>query len=276
MQIWILADLNDHLALQVGAGLRQRYGRQAVQVVAPEALAMAPYWSHRLWQEEHTSPASSLHVESDIQLASGAWLRSRQVGAVFNRLVASAAPQFTASSQDDQVYAQAELNALWVSWLSGLRGQGVQVVNPAGYYGLSPNYSRLQWLDMAAQACLAILPQQVDSHRPHAGDYPQGVTLLAAGDQLVLPNGLEFSLDPDLPDKVKTLQETCACPLLEIRFVPVHQDLIQDHAEGYASHPASIKKQRLAWLVEQVNPFPRQANPAGLQAILALLGEAWR
>jgi hypothetical protein len=297
MQFLILTHPDDESALRIAALLRRRHGREAVGVVSAEALAMAPRVVHTLLA---SPPLPNLAVNTAIELVGGGLLLSGEMRVVFNRLRSSDAPHFSAALASDRLYASAEIGAFWVSWLAGLQAGGTAVINPAGRGGaLQPGFSRLEWLNLAAQAGLPVSEYRVDAAGLAVDEFAAGAAYapegtpaqkpaappqaapraeqrwLAAGgrtvalDALVLPllesgerraAAAHFTAALDgFAEKVSSLQAASACPLLELTFTA-----------GPLPGGREIEDLRLA----AINPFPFITQPEAIFAIVQMLEEA--
>lgn len=134
----ILAGPGDATADLVASLARSRYGAHAVCVVTPEQVALAPRWTHRVG--EHG-------VSTELVFRDGTAIGSDELAGVLNRVCYVQLPQFQKSRPDDVMYAQAELHALLVSWLAGLR---CPVINPATPHALSGvSLSAVRWRMLA-------------------------------------------------------------------------------------------------------------------------------
>jgi hypothetical protein len=255
MKFLILAETADTLALRVGAWLRREHGAAALGVISPETLALAPRFVYRQAPGEF-SP--ELHIEFEIELASGVQLCTGELGAVFNRLRPPDPPQFRGASPADRQYASAELSALWVSWLEALQSQGTLVVNPPARGALQPAYSRLEWLGLACRAGLPVAAAALgEAERLVRPGDPTMERWLAAGKRFVHLNepGVPAPDQTILPSAwaegglggLARLQALSNCPLVELSLV--------DGA------------------IAAIDPFPQASDPLAAAAIAGLLVE---
>lgn len=264
MQVLLLAHLEDRLALRVAASLRRRLGRQAVEIVSAEALALAEHWLHRLEQGSPEGGDNLLQVQSEIQLANGVWLRAGEIGVVFNRLRFAPAPQFASATEQDRDYASAELGALWLSWLASLQFSGVPVINPVGHGRLGVAHSRLAWLRLAAQAGLGVMPFRYTNTRAENLEKMGLRRCLAAGERAFWLEDPEQALHTQMAESIHALQHRSGCPLLEISFIA------QGFLEG-EGNPVDQLASEVGWAVVGVDPHPVDANRAGIAAIVDML-----
>ena len=268
MKILILAHLDDIGAQRVAARLRACLGRTAIEIIPAQSLAMAPRIVYTL---EGQGAGSGKSSSIAVQFAGGLELDAREYHTVFNRLHVCDAPQFSSAAQVDKDYANAELSALWVSWLFGLRSQGVRVVNPPLRGAFQPGYSRLEWLRLAALAGMPV--KKVHFPASPANELPAQVRWLAIGEKILpLPLVLPGSENPwietngwlagdDLlapgisKENILRLQALSNCPLLEIILI--------SNADG--SRPELV--------LSQVNPFPALLEDSGVEAVATFLGD---
>jgi hypothetical protein len=122
-------------------------------LVAPVELALAERWVHRV---------QGRVVRTTFTTRGGITIDSDTVVGVFNRLWMVPAPALQVRVEDRE-YAQAELHALVVSWLAGLR---CPVINPASPHALcgSP-LSPLRWHVLAHRAGLEPLAMRFTTSR---------------------------------------------------------------------------------------------------------------
>jgi len=267
----ILAHLDDETALLCAAMLRRMHGQDAVDVLSPEALAMAPRWIHTLTAAPQLTSPVGLQVNTEIALASGRLLTDEGIKVVFNRLRWADPPHFTSAAAIDRDYASAEMSALWVSWLAGLQDQGIPVINPPAHGGLQPSSNRLEWLKFAAEAGLPVVRIHVGGDGKPTGNSSGGLSILIAGEQILpfVSNSIgdvsEFqSVLKALQGELTALQKRTGCRLLELRIVP---------ATGTAD--GNLVDDPI-WRVAAVNPFPVVRDRAGIEAIVMMLEVAGR
>lgn len=144
MTLLILADA----ATDATAVRLFRLARETIPttLLAPVELALAEQWVHRV-----TGPA----VRTTFRTGTGLTVDSDSTIGVFNRLWIVPPPPRTAFGADDRGYAQAELQALVVSWLAGLECPVVNEASPHALCG-SP-LTALRWQVLAHRAGLETL-----------------------------------------------------------------------------------------------------------------------
>lgn len=151
----VLCSSSDPSGLWVHQGLKQ-LGVAPLELVLAEWLAYGTQWEHRL-------DASGAHLK--IALPDGRVLCSSRIRGAINRLVAPAPALAQRAAESDKDYAQAELQAFYLSWLHGLPGV---VVNRPTAVGLCGSwYHPSEW---AYRASLAGLP--VPTYRQSSHDAP--------------------------------------------------------------------------------------------------------
>jgi hypothetical protein len=151
----VLCSSSDPAGLWVYEGLRQ-LGVAPLELVLAEALAFGSRWEHRL-------DASGTHIK--IVLPDGRVLCSSRIRGAINRLLTPSPGIALQAVASDKDYAQAELQAFYLSWLKGLPGI---VVNRPTAMGLCGSWFHpSEW---AYRASRAGLPAPV--YRQSAHDVP--------------------------------------------------------------------------------------------------------
>ena len=146
MTLLILADVAaDATAVRLSVLANQT---MAATLVAPVELALAEHWVHRVQGRGHA-------VRTTVTTRAGITIDSDEIVGVFNRLWTVPLVVRAPSRAEDREYAQAEWQALVVSWLAGLR---CPVINPATPHALcgSP-LTALRWHVLAHRAGLESL-----------------------------------------------------------------------------------------------------------------------
>lgn len=138
----VIAEMNDHTAIQIYLGLKKNQQNQ-VHIVSPEEIILAKSWCHYLDDKQ---------VISKITLQNGTELYSDNLKVVFNRLRAVYVPHFQNAKEDDKEYATMEMHALLLSWLFSLT---CPVFNPVTAKGLGVHeHSLVVWSNLVQQAGL--------------------------------------------------------------------------------------------------------------------------
>ncbi len=146
----VLCSSSDPSGLWVHQGLKQ-LGVAPLELVLAEWLAYGVQWEHRV-------DASSTHLK--IVLPDGRTLCSSRIRGAINRLIAPSPAQRAAESDKD--YAQAELQAFYLSWLNGLPGV---VINRPTAVGLCGSwYHPSEWAYRASRAGLPAPTYRQSSH----------------------------------------------------------------------------------------------------------------
>jgi hypothetical protein len=152
----VLCDPSDVGALWAGLGLRSRV--PDVEIVSTEELGSALRFDLRL-------DRSFRSVQID--LADGRHISSTELSGVLNRLQTVPTGQLDRAAASERTYAQAELEALHVSWLAALECPVINRPKPHGLCGAFR--SDLEWAMLAAQAGLPVgsnLDNLDNLHRP--------------------------------------------------------------------------------------------------------------
>ena len=148
MAFLVLASPSDQTAIRVAALLKRRHGCDQIQLRTPAEITLAPHWKHRV---------ADAGTRTCIELHDGTELSGPVV--VFNRLQHLDTVPQRFGSVEDRDYAQAELSALVLSWLSGA---GRAVINRPSALGLAGGIRRpLVWQRLAQRAGLSTVPLHV-------------------------------------------------------------------------------------------------------------------
>ena len=148
----VLAHAHDEVARWVAAGL-EGVGHEQVLFVTDGDLAGAG-WEHRIGADD---------PEVSIRLRDGREIDGRQVRATVNRFAHIPPVLIERVAHADRDYAWQELSAVFVSWITGLRGP---VLNPPDVRGLAgPWRPPSEWLHLATSAGLETAPLEYDSAR---------------------------------------------------------------------------------------------------------------
>ncbi len=137
----VLCDASDVGALWAGLGLRSRC--PDVEIVSTEELGSALRYDLRLDQHHRTVR---------IDLADGRTISSAGLSGVLNRLQQVPAGQVGRAAGPERTYAQAEFEALHVSWLAALDCPVINRPRPHGLCGA--HRSSLEWAMLATRAGL--------------------------------------------------------------------------------------------------------------------------
>lgn len=138
----ILCSSSDASALWAYQGLKQ-LGLAPLHWITAESLAHARRWEHRLNSDDS---------QFKITLADGQKIDSTQIRGVINRLPAPSGWTAQQATPADQVYAQAELQAFYLSWLHALPGVVINRPTPLGLCG--PWMHASEWTLRASRAGL--------------------------------------------------------------------------------------------------------------------------
>jgi hypothetical protein len=253
--------MQDHGAAAVARAIAARRGDDAVWYVSAAELGRPRRWTH-------TVDASG-GVGGELVLASGRRLVSSGVGCVLNRILNLTPPGFARTDARERDYAAAEVQALLVSWLAGLRRP---VVHTPGGVGPLAARSRRQWLAGAVRAGVPVarelaatsarlVPKELQSTLVAVGpwrespgaagqpvearDLPTGGmwSILVAGDRVHGP------ADAALAGRCLQLARHAGCALLGLTF------------ENVAGRPILV----------DVDPFPRLLDETSVSAAADLL-----
>lgn len=139
--ILVLAHGHDHGASAVARTIAARRGADAVLRLSPSDLTRAG-WTHTI------SPRG--RVDGAVQPPSGHRLAPGGVACVLDRLTAIRPPAFARADDRERDYAAAEMQALVLSWLTGLRCPVIHAPGAAGAL------SRRQWFARAIRAGIPV------------------------------------------------------------------------------------------------------------------------
>jgi|SRR5271169_2494114 len=138
----VLCSSSDPSGLWVYEGLRQ-LGVAPLELVLAEWLGYGSRWEHRL-------DGSGTHLK--IVLPDGRVLCSSRIRGAINRLLAPSPGIAQRAAASDKEYAQAELQAFYLSWLNGLPGVVINRPTSVGLCG--PWYHPSEWVYRASRAGL--------------------------------------------------------------------------------------------------------------------------
>lgn len=138
----VLCSSSDPSALWAYEGLKQ-LGVTPLELVLAESLAYSSHWEHRLED-------SGTHLK--IVLPDGRVLCSSRIRGAINRLLAPPPGVAELAAACDREYAQAELQAFYLSWLHGLPGVVINRPTPNGLSGSW--YHPSEWVLRANRAGL--------------------------------------------------------------------------------------------------------------------------
>jgi hypothetical protein len=164
----VLCSASDASGVWAYEGLRQ-LGVGPIELVPSEHLAFGSRWEHRL---------QGSSTQFRVTLPDGRTLCSSRIRGAINRLLTPAAGMEQQAATSDREYAQAELQAFYLSWLQGLPGV---VINRPGSMGLcGPWFHISEWVCRASRAGLtAPLYRQTangTTERGYASLAPPGAT----------------------------------------------------------------------------------------------------
>ena|ERR1700678_1237868 len=148
----VLCSSSDPSGLWIYQGLKQ-LGVAPLELVLAEWLAYGAQWEHRL-------DGPSTHLK--IVLPDGRVLCSSRIRGAINRLIAPPAAQAQRAAESDKDYAQAELQAFYLSWLNGLPGV---IINRPTAVGLCGSwYHPSEWACRASRAGLPVPTYRQTGH----------------------------------------------------------------------------------------------------------------
>lgn len=156
----ILCSSSDASAQWAFQGLMQ-LGVTPLHLLTAESLASARTWEHRLGTQD---------TQLAITLANGVSIRSSQIRGVLNRLVAPSDFIARSATPDDRTYAQAEMQAFYLSWLHALPGTVINRPVPQGLSGAWMHTS--EWTLRASRAGLRTCRYR-QSARAHLASFSQ-------------------------------------------------------------------------------------------------------
>jgi hypothetical protein len=152
----VLCSSSDPSGLWAYEGLK-KLGVAPLELVLAEWLGYGSRWEHRL-------DGSGTHLK--IVLPDGRTLCSSRIRGAINRLLAPSPGLAQRAVATDKEYAQAELQAFYLSWLAGL--PGVVINRPVAVGLCGPWYHPSEWVYRASRAGL---PTQV--YRQSGEDAPE-------------------------------------------------------------------------------------------------------
>lgn len=163
-------------------GLKKR-GLEPVRIVLPDELTFGAEYVHRL---------SATSVDTELRLKGDQPIASHQISGVFNRLVEMPPEYLDLVGESDRDYIQEEFHAFFMSWMNSL---ACPVLNPPGAtYLFGEWYHVSEWLSLANQVGLPILPYVMSSHpEAKSGSALEGPapddrkTALVIGDHVIAP-----------------------------------------------------------------------------------------
>ena len=135
----------DRSSSEVARSVANHWGRAEVVTAGTVDLSTAT-WSHRVVDGR---------ASTRIRLRNGTLVDSETVGAVLNRVPTLSPSGFAGSTASDRAYADAEQQALFVSFL---RGCGSRVVNTVDGHGPLGLWSSLRWAALAHRCDLETWP----------------------------------------------------------------------------------------------------------------------
>ena len=175
----VLCSTSDPSGLWAYEGLRH-LGVAPVQLVLSEWLTQNTRWDHRI-------DRSGAHIK--IKLPDGTLICGSRVRGAINRLVGPHPMIAQQAASSDREYAQAELQAFYLSWLNALPGVVINRPTPVGLCG--PWYHASEWALRAGRAGLNVQRYRQSAHdapdKFYLPQVPEGVvarTFLALGAQI--------------------------------------------------------------------------------------------
>ncbi len=153
----VLCSATDASGLWAYEGLKH-LGVAPLELVLAESLAQpATRWEHRI-------DRSGAHIK--IALPDGRVLCGSRIRGAINRLTGPSPMIAQQAADSDREYAQAELQAFYLSWLNGLPGLVLNRATPSGLCGAWHHAS--EWAMLAGRAGLP-----VRAYRQSASDAPE-------------------------------------------------------------------------------------------------------
>jgi hypothetical protein len=261
-QVVILAHSGDTSAAAIAARVSAALGPKAVTVLRPEQLGLAT-WSHRV--------ISTGGATTELRWASGRHLRSSQIACLLNRMAYVPTPRFSKAPRKDREYADAELQALVVSWLAGL---GTAAINPVNSRAQARGtLSGRGWLALAAAQGLPVATFSLATAgrmiaKPPAGIvrlkqyWPGGfngpmpaeaglhLAMMDSGDAILVTGDQACgSLAGEFGERCVAVARCAGCSLLEFRFSRVARQTV----------------------LCTIDPLPPLSEPWALDAVARLL-----
>lgn len=147
-------DSSAHWAYQ---GLKD-LGLEPLELITADHLAYAPFWEHRVGKDG---------AQVRIGLADGRTVSTPEIRGVVNRLLGAPPDLTRLAASTDREYADAELAALYTSWVHALPNS-INRPTPQGLCGSWRHTS--EWVLLASQAGLATPPyRQNAKSKPESG-----------------------------------------------------------------------------------------------------------
>ena len=208
----VLCEWRDDPARWVHDQLRQRTS-EAVELVTDADLVGAE-WDQRIDDDG---------VATEIRMADGRTLASREIRGTLNRLTHASPALIGMLAQADREYGYAEFSALLLSWLASLDGP---VLNPPTTRGMNGAWrSSVEWSELAAEAGLGCVAMRADSGSEGTAPDRDGWEAWppyapVREDAIVVSNDV-FSarrLDHETRDACRRLAELAASPVLGLVF----------------------------------------------------------
>jgi hypothetical protein len=140
----ILCSRDDPAAIWAWGGLRQ-LANTSVELLFTEELAFSPLFDHHL---------DGRGARVRIGVSEHRWIESSQVTGVLNRVVSPPRQQLERVATADLAYAEAEIQAFYLSWLSAFPGNVINRPHPFGLAG--PWFHASEWFLRAARAGLPV------------------------------------------------------------------------------------------------------------------------
>ena len=184
---FLFCDTSDMAAFWIAGELQAR--GTSVELVTAAALGSAVKWAHRI---------GSGGATIEIVLRDGRVLSDSPPTAVLNRLSFVPTANLQCAIESDYEYAVQETHALYLSWLTALKGLVVNRPSPQGLGGNLRHPSA--WIALARGVGLPVAPWiQSDDDNPNVAWQPRpgGLTAFAVGKTMVIPPGLSSDLAPD-------------------------------------------------------------------------------
>jgi len=210
----ILCSTMDVSALWAYECLKQR-GLPSLELVTAENLANASRWEHRL---------SGSNTEIKITLADGRRIEGAQIRGVLNRLHAPSELAIQRSVPSDRPYAQAEMQAFYLSWLHALPGAVINRPTPIGLCG--PWLHPSEWTMRACRAGLRTPVYRQSAHdakqagrqhcRPAAAERSPMRSLIALRGQILGNEAFGGTVPPHVAKSCANLAEQVETELLGI------------------------------------------------------------
>lgn len=227
----VIAEPGDKAGLWAYAGLG-RLGLAPLEIVTMDELVMAPRWIHQLDDE---------HSHTRIELHDGRVIDSAELRGVLNRAVEPGSPTDGPAAD----FAQMEMRALLVSWLSSL---ACPVIDPPASNSLAGTAcDPWSWQRLAHLHGVPAEGGPVGRVEPRDGEV---VTALVVGDRC-----FGAPLGPELEPAVVALAAVAHAPILQLWF--------RRHADGLRLITATTRAEL------------RLGGEPGLAAIRELLEGGW-